>query len=167
MDKIVQYLIKPTLLFAWGEKLGSDLLKPYPSRHQTTPTVERPCSKGIETPALVRLLPVIFSRKTLPCSKGIETIANRWLGRIRTGRKTLPCSKGIETNNESYLSMRQKRRKTPPCSKGIETVFRLGMYRWLCRKTLLCSKGLKPVFTCAIPWSVERPRPVPKGLKLV
>jgi hypothetical protein len=56
MDKIVQYLIKSTPYFSHeGKKLGSDLPKPYPARHQTTPAVERPrpVPKGLKLHHLV------------------------------------------------------------------------------------------------------------------
>ncbi|SQH63782.1 Uncharacterised protein [Aggregatibacter segnis ATCC 33393] len=59
------------------------------------------------------------------------------------GRKTPPCSKGIKTANKIHRHY-TRGRKTPPCSKGIKT------------QTVLEKLHTQ---------DVERPRPVPKGLK--
>ena len=139
------------------------LNKPYPLLCRKTP----PCSKGIKTyhrfagyqafaverhrPVPKGLKPlihffkviVISCRKTLPCSKGIETFRNRFRADLLS-RKTPPCSKGIETLNPCHSFTNSISRKTPPCSKGIET----------CEATRL---------RCFL--YVERPRPVPKGLR--
>ena len=132
------------------------------------------------------------SRKTPPCSKGIETIADDAPSFSSPCRKTPPCSKGIETHHGVPRTRRsaverprpvpkglrpdtltnfdrfEKGRKTPPCSKGIETedILRTEL-RQICRKTPPCSKGIETnrMFLCSFCF-VERPRPVPKGLRL-
>ena len=150
--------------------MGSDLLKPYPARHQTTPAVERPCPapKGLKLLERILISLVLCVERPCPAPKGLKRTGIPTAS-ATCGRKTLPCSKGIETQADANLSQLTFRRKTLPCSKGIETSKKSeSECNSLCRKTPPCSKGIETELSLlgGLEIVVERPCPVPKGLRL-
>ena len=80
--------------------MGSDLLKPYPARHQTTPAVierPRPVLKGLRPLATNGIAETAVVERPRPAPKGLKQWAVNGLYSFGAS-KDPPCSKGIEIN---------------------------------------------------------------------
>ena len=99
--------------------MGSDLLKPYPPRLQTTLAVERPrpVPKGLRLQR-IHLLRILHVERPRPVPKGLRLLILR-LNPVRLSRKTPPCSKGIETLNPFDFANLTIVERPRPVPKGL------------------------------------------------
>ena len=169
MDKIVQYLIKSTHCFShegksW-EAIFSSLI------HQgTKPPLQSKdpalFQRDWDRPIRIMRCCVIVERPR-PVPKGLR----QW--RILTGffmlcRKTPPCSKGIETSLLTLFNWCEELSKDPALfQRDWDIIFFCNICYCLVERPRPVPKGLRHFLFFLFDWvfTVERPRPVPKGLR--